>query len=251
MREFSSSQTAADLVTLNGIQTLTNKSLNAAVLSVPRLNSVKDPNGNSFIEMAYKPTASTWVALSVATTSTVESTNPDIGLIARSLSDPNVNVSLVTKGTGWVEVAPTTGNVARISAGTVAANTTKDINLNLTGKNAGVVQANGVPVTTGATATGGLPLSLWTGTKAQYDALTKSATTIYVVTTAAATLEGVVDGVTGAVDTGDISSAEPEVPDAVTDAVGSAQDTLGSVQTGDIAVDPPARTATTKSTRKK
>ena len=107
------------------------------------------------------------------------------------------------------------------------------------------------PVTTGATATGGLPLSLWSGTKAQYDALTKSATTIYVVTSAAATLEGVVDGVTSGVDTGQISSAEPEVPDAVTDAVGSVQDTLGSVQTGDIAVDPPARTATTKSTRKK
>ena len=71
------------------------------------------------------------------------------------------------------------------------------------------------------------------------------------MTTAAATLEGIVEGVTGAVDTGDISSAEPTVPDAVTDAVGSVQDTLGSVQTGDIAVDPPARAATTKSTRKK
>jgi hypothetical protein len=93
-------------------------------------------------------------------------------------------------------------------------------------------------------------LTLAVLTKAQYDAIvTKSATTIYVVTTAAATLEGVVDGVTSGVDTGDISSAEPPVvPDAVTDAV---QNTLDAVQTGDIVVDPPARTATTKSTRKK
>jgi hypothetical protein len=97
---------------------------------------------------------------------------------------------------------------------------------------------------TGATAATNLPLSLWSGTKAQYDAIaTKSATTIYVVTTAAATLEGVVDGVTSGVDTGQISSEET--------ALESAQNTLEAVQTGDIVVDPPARTATTKSTRKK
>ena len=99
-------------------------------------------------------------------------------------------------------------------------------------------------VVTGTTATGAQPLSLWSGTKAQYDAIaTKSNSTIYVVTTAAATLEGVVDGVTSGVDTGQISSEET--------ALESAQSALDAVQTGDIVVDPPARTATTKSTRKK
>jgi hypothetical protein len=104
-------------------------------------------------------------------------------------------------------------------------------------------------VVTGVTAANpahlGKPLSLWSGTKAQYDAIaTKSATTIYVVTTAAATLEGAVDGLTSGVDTGQISSEET--------ALESAQNTLGAVQTGDIVVDPAvAKTATTKTTRKK
>ena len=104
-------------------------------------------------------------------------------------------------------------------------------------------------VVTGVTAANpahtGKPLSLWSGTKAQYDSLpVKSQTCIYVVTSAVATLEGMVEEVTSGVATGDISSAEPAVPDAV-------QDVVDAVQTGDIAVDPPARTATTKSTRKK
>ena len=123
-----------------------------------------------------------------------------------------------------------------------------NISLNLVSKGStGYVKANGSPVVTGATATSEAPLSLWTGTKAQYDALTKSPNTIYVVTTAAATLEGVVDGVTSGVDTGQISSEET----ALEAAAGSVQDTLGAVQTGDIAVDPAvAKTAVTKSTRK-
>ena len=89
----------------------------------------------------------------------------------------------------------------------------------LQAQGAGTANISGVPVVTGATATGTLPLALWSGTKAQYDALTKSATTIYVVTAATAV-------------TGDITVDE-------------------GAQTGDIVVDPPARTATTKSTRKK
>jgi hypothetical protein len=100
----------------------------------------------------------------------------------------------------------------------------------------------GIPVATGATATGG-QLSLWSGTKAQYDLIpVKSQACIYVVT-AAATLEGMVDGVTSGVDTGQISSEET--------ALESAQNTLDAVQTGDIAVDPAVKTAVTKSTRKK
>jgi hypothetical protein len=112
------------------------------------------------------------------------------------------------------------------------------------------VQAFGAPVLTTSTGVQGSKagtaagLTLWTGTKAQYDAIaTKDANTIYVVTTAAATLEGVVDGVTSGVDTGQISSEETVLE--------SAQSALDAVQTGDIVVDPPARTATTKSTRKK
>lgn len=85
------------------------------------------------------------------------------------------------------------------------------------------ITVGGVQVATGASATGAA-LSLWTGTKAQYDALTKSATTIYVVTAGTAV-------------TGDITVDE-------------------GVQTGDIAAEPPAdepvaRSATTKSTQKK
>jgi hypothetical protein len=64
-------------------------------------------------------------------------------------------------------------------------------------------------------------LTLWTGTKAAYDAIpTKSATTIYVVTAVTAV-------------TGDITVDE-------------------GVETGDIAAEPPAtKSATTKSTRKR
>jgi hypothetical protein len=98
--------------------------------------------------------------------------------------------------------------------------------LNLTSENAGAVFANSVPVVTGAPS--GLPLqplSLWTGTKAQYDAIpagSKSATTIYVVTAVTAV-------------TGDITVDE-------------------GAETGDIAVESPTaeRAApATKSTRKK
>jgi hypothetical protein len=78
---------------------------------------------------------------------------------------------------------------------------------------------------TGSSAVSNKPLSLWSGTKAQYDAIaTKSATTIYVVTAVTAV-------------TGDITVDE-------------------GAQTGDIAAEPVAeepatRSATTKSTRKK
>jgi hypothetical protein len=91
--------------------------------------------------------------------------------------------------------------------------------------NAPAIQVAGVPVVTGTTATGGLPLSLWSGTKAQYDAIpagSKSATTIYVVTAVTAV-------------TGDITVDE-------------------GAETGDIAAEPPTaeRAApATKTTRKK
>ena len=229
LREFSSAQTAADLVTLNGIQTLTNKTLNSAVLSTPRLNSVKDPNGNSFMQFGYSSTspAACWLGVYTSKAAGVESTNQNVSLVAASdtATNPNCNMNLITPGTGWVEIVPATGTVARISAGALSTNPDKQTSLNLTSRVGGTVQANGVPVVTGTTATGTLPLSLWTGTKAQYDAiLTKNATTIYVVSSVAVT-------------TGDIMVDE-------------------GAETGDIAAEPVAeepvtRSATTKSTRKK
>jgi hypothetical protein len=111
-------------------------------------------------------------------------------------------------GTQFVDLIPNTdasGDQGRLSITnsplsapgttmTIAAHATgsgkTNASLNLTSENAGAVFANSVPVVTGAPS--GLPLqplSLWTGTKAQYDAIpagSKSATTIYVVTAAAA-----------------------------------------------------------------
>jgi hypothetical protein len=207
-------------------------------------------------------------------------TGAPVQISAVDSTQANVGMALVPKGTGSVQIG---GSAPRISA----AGTNSNLNLQPSGT--GLVQIVGYPaaskvpvpadllqagkpgqfaadstgmtvytgdgtthawsgVVTGVTyanpAHTGKPLSLWTGTKAQYDAIAaKSATTIYVVTSAAATLEGVVDGVTSGVDTGQISSEET--------ALESAQSALDAVQTGDIAVDPPARTATTKSTRKK
>jgi hypothetical protein len=88
----------------------------------------------------------------------------------------------------------------------------------------GKVPAAQLPAATdlvrGSSAGTATALTLWTGTKAQYDAIaTKSATTIYVVTGVAAV-------------TGDITVDE-------------------GVQTGDIAAEPATKSATTKSTRKK
>jgi hypothetical protein len=114
------------------------------------------------------------------------------------------------------------GTTMTIAAHVPAGSGKTNASLNLTSENAGTVFANSVPVVTGNPS--GLPLqslSLWTGTKAQYDAIaTKSATTIYVVTGATAV-------------TGDITVDE-------------------GAETGDIAVEEPAADApVTKSTRKK
>lgn len=148
-------------------------------------------------------------------------------------------------GTQFVDLTPNTdpsGDQGRLSITnaplsapgttmTIAAHATgsgkTNASLNLTSESAGSVFANSVPVVTGAPS--GLPLqplSLWTGTKGQYDAIaSKSASTIYVVTAAAAV-------------TGDITVDE-------------------GAQTGDIMVEPVAEpvadepVATTKTTRKK
>jgi hypothetical protein len=90
----------------------------------------------------------------------------------------------------------------------------------------------GIPVTTGTTGTGG-QLSLWSGTKAQYDAIaTKSASTIYVVTAATAVTGDIT--VDEGAETGDIA-VEPPAPEVVAD---------------ETAAEPKAAPAT-KSTRKK
>lgn len=182
----------------------------------------------------------------VGVTPTVAVTGPTDTLVAmqfRTKGKGGYSFRVGGAGTQFVDLTPNTdpsGDQGRLSITnaplsapgttmTIAAHATgsgkTNASLNLTSENAGTVFANSVPVVTGAPS--GLPLqrlSLWTGTKAQYDALTKDANTIYVVTGATAV-------------TGDITVDE-------------------GAQTGDIAAEPVAeepvtRSATTKSTRKK
>jgi hypothetical protein len=99
------------------------------------------------------------------------------------------------------------------------------LNLNPEGTE-GAVRVNGVPVVTGSPSGSVAALKIWTGTKAQYDAIvTKSSTTIYVVTTAVAAVTGDITVDEGA-QTGDIVVEEP-------------------------AADPAADAPVTKTTRKK
>jgi hypothetical protein len=99
-------------------------------------------------------------------------------------------------------------------------------------KGTGVVKVGTAPVVTGVSATA-QPLSLWSGTKAEYDAIaTKSPTTIYVVTPVTAVTGDIT--VDEGVETGDIM-VEPPTPEVVAD---------------ETAAEPKAAPAT-KSTRKK
>jgi hypothetical protein len=188
-------------------------------------------------------TANYWVFQSSGTGSDVAA--------AADGTDANVGINFIPKGTATFKVNGLTVGTRAASAPALSTSPGKPGQWAVDSNGMYVYTGDGTThswsgVVSGAYTDPGLfrPLSLWTGTKAQYDAIaTKSPFTIYVVTTAAATLEGIVDGVTSGVDTGQISSEET--------ALESAQGALDAVQTGDIAVDPPARTATTKSTRKK
>jgi hypothetical protein len=250
-------------VDFSSTQFLANKTLSTSTLKSPRVEgTILDVNGNNSLVIGALANAVNHFQL----VNTPTGVNP---VIIPAGPSANLNLDLRPKGSGSVIVTdsaglntigfnrPTSGTAANYwlmysaRAGSdviaAAAGSDTDIGINVVPKGAGKLKSAGIPVVTG-TDTSRPALRLWAGTKASYDSLVTAgavdANTIYVVTTAAATLEGIVEGVTGAVDTGNISSAEPVVPDAV-------QDVVDAVQTGDIVVDPPARTATTKSTRKK
>jgi hypothetical protein len=267
-------------VTLGGQQTLTNKTLTdarvnklldtggATVLNVfPKAGAVNnlgignDGAGGSPYIAGVGADANISVALAPKGTSPVQivagaGVTPRIGV---SSPDVNTNLNLSSKGPLGVVQANSlpVGVKAPIPTNLVWGGKPGEFAADATGmyvyigdgathKWSGVVTGT----TAGVSATEGKALSLWTGSKAQYDSIvTKSQTCIYVVTSAVATLEGMVEEVTSGVATGDISSAEPTVPDAV-------QGVVDAVQTGEIAAEPVAdepvtRSATTKSTRKK
>jgi hypothetical protein len=236
-------------VTLAGQQTLTNKTLTDA-----RVNKLLDTNGAAGLTV--QPTvgavnsytvgnaaagqspyitpigsdANIAVVLAPKGTSPVQivggaGVTPRLGI---SSPDTNANLNLTAKGTGVVQANG-------FPVGSKVGIPTNLVNAGQPGQFA--VDANGMyvyigdgtthqwsgvvtGVTANATPSAGKPLSLWSGTKAQYDSIpVKSQTCIYVVT-----------GV--AVVTGDITVDE-------------------GVQTGDIAAEPATKSATTKSTRKK
>jgi hypothetical protein len=186
-------------------------------------------------------------------------------------SDPNVNILFVPKGSGYVQVFAPAGGTPQIRALTPDANSNLNLvsrGIGVVQANGFPVGAKvAIPVSlispgrpgefsvdatgmyaytgdgtahtwsgvvTGATqGTAGKPLQLWTGTKAQYDAIaTKSASTIYVVTTATAVTGDIT--VDEGAETGDIA-VEPPAPEVVAD---------------ETAAEPKAAPAT-KSTRKK
>jgi len=204
-----------EVVRVTGAQTLTTKTLTSAVLVEPVIDYVKTTSGNAVVFVPMKTSAlavtetdATLVEGRALTNNVVQFAGgvPGVGpsVIAEG-TDLDIPLYLAPKGSGAVSVyAIDTNRQALLHAAGPGANH----NLELASKGTGVVKANGAPVATGQTATGGLPLSLWTGTKAQYDAITsKSATTIYVVTAAAA--------VTGDI-TAEPAAEEPVVADPVT-----------------------------------
>jgi hypothetical protein len=268
--------------------TMTNKTITAPTITTPKINYINDTNGAvalQFIASALQVEAleaetvealedepavdgavddkdakigSNYFAMynsAVGVTPTIAVTGPTDTLVAmqfRTKGKGGYSFRVGGAGTQFVDLIPNTdasGDQGRLSITnaplsapgttmTIAAHATgsgkTNASLNLTSENAGAVFANSVPVVTGAPS--GLPLqplSLWSGTKAQYDAIaTKSANTIYVVTAATAVTGDIT--VDEGVETGDIA-VEPPAPEVVAD---------------ETAAEPKAAPAT-KSTRKK
>ncbi|USN96173.1 MAG: hypothetical protein H6797_03785 [Candidatus Nomurabacteria bacterium] len=165
-----------EVVTTSGTQTLTNKTL-----TNPKINMVKDAFGNNAIEIGSLASAANYftVANSVA--------GQSIGVWA-SGSDTDIGINLNSKGVGGFQlrsptsvafragfqadstvnylyaVAHTTGNAPYL----MASGTDTNINLNLTTKGTGTVQANGVDV---VTTTGTQSLTNKTLTNPKIDAI--------------------------------------------------------------------------------
>jgi hypothetical protein len=238
-------------VTQTGTQTLVNKTLTS-----PRTNGLVGLNGTAVLETLGLANAVNSLRISNGATGIP----PQLTLLG---TDPNVSLQIIPKGTGAVQIVAGSGVTPRI--GIVSPDVDANLNLTAKGNGVVMVNSNpagaktpipgnlvwgGKPgefaadatgmyvyvgdgtthtwsgVVTGATqGTNGKPLSLWTGTKSQYDSIpVKSQTCIYVVSSVAVT-------------TGDIMVDE-------------------GAETGDIAAEPVAeepvtRSATTKSTRKK
>jgi len=203
-----------EVVRVTGAQTLISKTLTAPVMTDATIDYVQTPAGTAASFQALTPAALdsrlAEVEPAALPTNNFVQISGGIGTAPPSIiaSGPNVDVPLylAPRGSGAVSVYAATGRKALFNAAGPDAN----VDLSLAAKGAtGKVLANGSPVVTGSTATGGNTLSLWTGTKAQYDAIpvgSRSATTIYVVTAAAAV-------------TGDITAEaaeDPVVADPVT-----------------------------------
>lgn len=124
------------VVTTTGAQTLTNKTLTTPVIA-----QLKDSNGNVMLDTSATASAVNYLRFY----NKASGSWPVIECVG---SDSNVGVQFAPKGTSGLQVWVTTGNTPYIEA----AGADTDHNFNIKSKNAGVVQANGVPVvtTTGA-----------------------------------------------------------------------------------------------------
>jgi len=119
--------------TLNGTETLLNKSLTSAVLTTPRINSIRDTNGNPFITMVFGSTVTSNLAITSAATGDVS--------VGVNSTDTDVNLYLEPKNAGFVGIRNgVSGVTPKIQVGGPDTN----LSLNLGTKGSGKVQFNGV-----------------------------------------------------------------------------------------------------------
>jgi hypothetical protein len=167
------------------VRTLTNKALTSPIIT----NGVLDIHSKKIVDVVGGPTVSNWVVLAASDAGAA------VKVGAGSTANPNVDVDVVSRGTGHVlangvRVATVTGvEVLTHKDLTDASNTFPTSLVTTTGAQNLTNKTLTNPTITGSTLVSGsksgvaTALTLWTGTKAQYDAITtKNPNTIYAVT---------------------------------------------------------------------
>jgi hypothetical protein len=128
--QFNTALSDNDFATLAGTETLT-----AKTLTNPKVNALKDTNGNNALVLSSVGSAVNYVQTSNAATGSYP------GLQAAG-SDTNVGFDLIPQANAPVRIYTATGVTPKLQA----AGADSNLNLNLVPKGTGIVQANGVPV---------------------------------------------------------------------------------------------------------
>lgn len=119
------------LVSLTSTDTLTNKTL-----TDPRIGTILDANGNTILDLPYQPSAVNHIYFG----NHAAGSSPVFGVDG---SDTNIDLNLLTKGTGVIYVVRGNGH-STLQAG--GGYNSGNVNLELNSQGTGVVRANGVQV---------------------------------------------------------------------------------------------------------